>query len=194
MSNLYNYNTMAVERRAKLETLTAIAKTLELKNPYTEKHSQDMINNAVKIAIKLDVPLNLLDNIKYGAILHDIGKLATPDAILNKKGKLTEEEFAEIKKHPLVGYELLKNIFEPISDMIKSHHERVDGKGYPSGLKGDDITLPAKIIAVCDVYDALISERPYKEPISKNKAISIIEENTGTHFDSEVVKAFLAVM
>ena len=185
---------MAAERKAKLETLTVIAKTLELKNPYTEKHSQDMIDNAVKIAAKLDIPLNLLDNIKYGAILHDIGKLATPDAILNKRGKLTEEEFAEIKKHPLVGYELLKNIFEPISDMIKSHHERVDGKGYPSGLKGDDITLPAKIIAVCDVFDALISERPYKEPMPKNKAISIIEENAGTHFDSEVVKAFLAVM
>ena len=185
---------MAVERRAKLETLTVIAKTLELKNPYTEKHSQDMVDNAVNTAIKLGVSANFLENIKYGTLLHDIGKLAIPDNILNKKGKLTEEEFTEIKKHPLVGYELLKNVFEPISDIIKSHHERIDGNGYPFGLKGEDITLPAKIVAVCDVYDALISERPYKEPMPKNKAISIIEESAGTHFDPEVVKVFLQVI
>ena len=185
---------MAVERKAKLETLTIIAKTLELKNPYTEKHSQDMIDNAIKIAKELDISDNLsLENIKYGAMLHDIGKLATPDNILNKRGKLTEDEFNVIKAHPVIGYELLKSIYEPIGLMIKSHHERIDGNGYPEGLTGDKICLFAKIIAVCDVYDALISERPYKEPMSKNKALSIIEEGAGTHFDKEIVNIFLKI-
>ncbi len=193
MEGFYNYSAIILERKAKLEMLTVIAKTLGLKNPYTEKHSEDMIRYAVDTARKLNLGESFIENIKYGTLLHDIGKLAVPDNILNKPGKLDAEEFEEIKKHPVAGYELLKSVFEPISLIVRDHHEKVDGSGYPNGLKGDEIGLPAKIVAVADVFDALINERPYKKAFSKEEAVKIIKEGVGTHFDEEVVSAFLEV-
>ena len=194
MDGFYNYSAIILERKAKLEMLTVIAKTLGLKNPYTEKHSENMIRYAVETARKLNLSESFIENIKYGTLLHDIGKLAMPDNILNKPGKLDVEEFLEIKKHPIAGYNLLKSVFEPISLIVRDHHEKVDGTGYPFGLKGDEIGLPAKIVAVVDVFDALINERPYKKAFSKEEAVKIIKDGAGTHFDEKVVSAFLEVI
>lgn len=193
MEGFYNYSAIILERKAKLEMLTVVARTLGLKNPYTEKHSENMIRYAVETARKLNLSDSFIESVKYGTLLHDIGKLAVPDNILNKPGRLDAEEFEEIKKHPVAGYELLKSVFEPISLIVRDHHEKVDGSGYLNGLKGDEIGLPAKIVAVADVFDALVNERPYKKAFSKEEAIKIIKEGAGTHFDEEVVSAFLEV-
>ncbi|MDR0852035.1 MAG: response regulator [Clostridiales Family XIII bacterium] len=136
------------------------------------------------------------------AQLHDIGKIAISDLILNKPGKLTDEEFAIMKKHPSIGVEVIHRIEEQTTEddflenakiFAQTHHEKWDGSGYPDGLKGEDIPLLGRLMAVADVYDALISKRPYKEPMSPEKAKMIIEEGSGTHFDPKLVAVFLEV-
>ena len=191
MSNVYNYSKSNAERRIKLEMLRVVANTLGLKNPYTEKHSESMVNLSVLTGEKLGLSGIGLENLKYGTLLHDIGKIATPDAILNKPGKLTDEEFAEIKKHPIVGYELLSSVSEEIADIVRHHHEHVDGSGYPDGLRENAIGIAAKIVAVVDVFDALINVRPYKQAFTKEKALEIIISNERLHFDKDVVESFV---
>ena len=194
MSYLYNYSKSNAERRIKLEMLSVIAKTLGLKNPYTEKHSENMVNLSVSIGERLGVSVIELENLKYGTLLHDIGKIATPDAILNKPGKLTDEEFDEIKKHPIVGYELLSSVSKEIADIVRHHHEHVDGSGYPDGLQNIKLGIMAKIVAVVDVFDALINVRPYKQAFTKEKALEIIRASAGSHFDKDVVEAFVTLI
>jgi putative nucleotidyltransferase with HDIG domain len=174
--------------------LSVIAKTLGLKNPYTEKHSENMVNLSVSIGERLGVSVIELENLKYGTLLHDIGKIATPDAILNKPGKLTDEEFDEIKKHPIVGYELLSSVSKEIADIVRHHHEHVDGSGYPDGLQNIKLGIMAKIVAVVDVFDALINVRPYKQAFTKEKALEIIRASAGSHFDKDVVEAFVTLI
>lgn len=190
----YDYRTLNTIRNAKLETLVVVSKAIGLKSPYTEKHSGDMVNTAAAVAKKLGLAPGRIEIVKYGTLLHDIGKLAIPDAILNKPGKLEPSEFDEMKKHPQVGYELIKTIYEPIGEIVRDHHEKVNGEGYPSGLKNDEISLETKIVAVADVYDALISERPYKKPFNKNKALKAIAAGIGTHFDADVAICFIEVI
>ncbi|MDO5563497.1 MAG: HD domain-containing phosphohydrolase [Synergistaceae bacterium] len=136
------------------------------------------------------------------APLHDIGKISIPDAVLNKNGKLTDAEFGIIKTHPAVGLKMLREIMSGIDgdnylsdaiDMAFCHHEKWDGSGYPNGLAGDEIPLSARIMAVADVFDALVSKRSYKEPFTLDKAEDIIIEGSGTHFDPDVVEAFKSV-
>jgi putative two-component system response regulator len=136
------------------------------------------------------------------AQLHDVGKIAISDTILKKPGKLTEEEFNVMKKHPTIGVEVIERIEEQTSesDFLKNakvfaatHHEKWDGSGYPAGLSGDEIPLLGRIMAIADVYDALISKRPYKEPMSAERAKSIIIDGSGTHFDPKLVSVFASV-
>jgi putative two-component system response regulator len=143
-----------------------------------------------------------IDLLYKSAPLHDIGKVAVPDAILKKEGKLTDEEFSEMKKHTVYGYDVLKasetklgnNSFLKVArELAYSHHEKYDGTGYPQGLKGENIPFSGRMMAVADVYDALISKRVYKPPFSHQKATNIILEGKGTHFDPDVVDAFLAL-
>ena len=143
-----------------------------------------------------------LDNICRASALHDIGKMRIPDEILNKPGKLTSEEYEIMKKHTIYGAEIIERVSENTDDktfsnviynIVKFHHERWDGKGYPEGIKGQDIPLEARIMAVADVYDALISERPYKKAIGKKEAIEIVKEENGSHFDPDIVRIFLIV-
>ena len=190
MSNVYNYSKSNTEKRIRLEMLSVVAKTLGLKNPYTEKHSENMVALAVSIGKKLGLSGIELENLEYRTLLHDIGKIAVPDDILNKPGKLTDEEFDEIKKHPIAGYELLSSVSKEIADIVRHHHEKIDGNGYPDGIKGNEIGITAKIVAVVDVFDALINVRPYKQAFSKEKALEIIISGKGLHFDKDVVEAF----
>ena len=191
MSNVYNYGKSNTERRIKLEMLSVIAKTIGLKNPYTEKHSENMVDLSVLTGEKLGLGSIELENLKYGTLLHDIGKIAVPDDILNKPGKLTDKEFDEIKKHPVAGYELLSPVSKEIADIVKHHHEKIDGSGYPDGLQKNEISILAKIVAVVDVFDALINVRPYKQAFTKEKALEIIVSNKNLHFDKDVVETFV---
>jgi len=177
-----------------LETIETLALTIEARDLYTRGHSERVTNYAIGIAKELDVEEELLEIIRYAGRLHDIGKIAIPDRILNKPDKLTTAEFAEIKTHPTKGAELVEPL-EFLKDtvpMIKHHHERFDGRGYPDGLEKMNIPLIARILAVADSFDAMTSRRPYRQkPMDENEAIEELKKNKGTQFDPEAVDAFI---
>ena len=137
-----------------------------------------------------------MQNLKQAAYLHDIGKVGIPDTILNKPAKLSEEEYAIIKQHPLIGAEILKNIslIRHVTEIARSHHERYDGKGYPDGLKGEEIPLHARIVALADSYDAMNSRRIYRAPLPQNIIREEIAKNRGTQFDPKLTDLFLKLM
>ena len=137
-----------------------------------------------------------LDSLYSSALLHDIGKISISDDILRKSGKLTESEYAAVQAHPLKGFQLLlkSSQFEPISEGVLYHHERIDGSGYPCGLTGEKIPLFARIIAVADVYDAITSDRSYRKAMSIQQAVAIIREGQGTLFDYDVVESLFLCM
>jgi PAS domain S-box-containing protein/putative nucleotidyltransferase with HDIG domain len=174
-------------------TLEGWAKALELRDHDTEGHSQRVSDLTILLARKLGVPEKKLPHIWRGALLHDIGKMAIPDDILQKAGPLSDQEWEIIKKHPLYAKEMLETVLylKKSLDIPLYHHERWDGKGYPKGLKGERIPLPARIFAVVDVWDALTSDRPYRKAWSKTKALAHIKEQSGKHFDPQVVEVFL---
>lgn len=136
--------------------------------------------------------LSALCEVEMAGLLHDIGKIAVDNNVLNKPGKLTDAEYEMIKRHPEIGYHILKSADEytSISDYVLAHHERWDGTGYPRGLKGKEIPLAARIISVADVYEAMISERTYKEAISKEEAFNELRRCAGTQFDPDIVQVF----
>ena len=132
-------------------------------------------------------------DIERASLLHDVGKIGVSDAILNKPGPLTSEEWQQMRKHPAIGYEMLKDVkfLSTAAEIVYAHHERYDGKGYPTGLKGEDVPLGARIFAVADAFDAMTSNRPYRRALSADKAREEITTNSGTQFDPAVVEAFL---
>lgn len=174
-------------------TIEGWAQALELRDQETEGHARRVADLTVRLARALDVPAEQLVHIRRGAILHDIGKMGIPDQILLKPGPLTMEEREIMKKHPIYARELLLPIkyLHPAIDIPYSHHERWDGTGYPQGLKGEQIPLAARIFAVIDVWDALISDRPYRSAWPEEKALNYIREQAGHHFDPRVVEKFL---
>ena len=136
---------------------------------------------------------NFKETLHIAALLHDVGKIGTPDSILNKKGKLTKKEYEKVKEHPVIGAAILSPIQElgEVAREVKYHQERYDGKGYPEGVKGSEIPLIARIIAVCDAFDAITSDRPYRQRKMAEIAIRELQANSGTQFDPLVVSAFL---
>ncbi len=178
------------------ESIFAFAKTIELKDHYTGEHVENTVHYATEIAKCLDLPREDIELIKQAAMLHDLGKIGVSENILLKKGKLNKKEFDEIKKHPQIGADIIRPIqfLHALIPFIFYHHERWDGKGYPSGIKGEDIPIGARIIAIADVYQALISDRPYHKAFSKSKAIEMIKKASGTQFDPRIVSQFLTVV
>lgn len=178
------------------ETIEGWAYALDLRDGETEGHSRRVADLTVRIAKMIGIDNEKLTHIRRGALLHDIGKIAIPDSILLKPGKLTEEEWEIMKKHPIYAYQMLSRIeyLLPAIDIPLYHHERWDGNGYPKGLKGDEIPLPARIFAVVDVYDALTSDRPYRKAWTKEEAIEYIKEQSGKHFDPKIVAIFLDII
>ena len=176
-----------------IEIVELLSKANEINDIYTKEHSDSVSKICEKIGSKLNI--ELLDQLILSAKLHDVGKVFIPLTVLNKKEKLTYEEFESIKKHPEYGYNILKEVssFKQINEGVLYHHERFDGLGYPQGLKGFDIPLFARIISVADVYDALISKRPYRDAFSKDKAIEIMKQESGKHFDPEILDVFLSI-
>lgn len=174
-------------------TLEGWARALELRDNETEGHSRRVTYFTLKLAQKLGVPETEWMHIRWGTILHDIGKMGIPDAILHKPGPLTEAEWQVMKHHPVLAYHILQRIryLEKALIIPYCHHERWDGSGYPQGLRAEQIPLAARIFAVVDVYDALCSDRPYRRAWSKADALSYLKEEAGRLFDPQVVEAFL---
>ena len=177
-------------------TLQGWANALELRDKETEGHSQRVTQMTLALAQTLHFPDDQLVHLRRGALLHDIGKMAIPDSILLKPASLSEDEWTLMRQHPTFAYQLLSPIafLHPALDIPYCHHEKWDGSGYPQGLKGEQIPLPARIFAVVDVFDALTSERPYRPAWTRQDAIRYIREQAGIHFDPKVVEAFLKVV
>jgi putative nucleotidyltransferase with HDIG domain len=178
-----------------MNAVTALALALDAKDEYTSGHSGRVSEISVIIARELGMQDNALENVKLAGLIHDIGKIGVKEAVLNKPGALTAEEFEHIKTHPVIGERILKPIVEEkeILDMVRMHHERFDGKGYPDGLSGDQIPLGARIMALADAYDAMTSDRPYRKSLGVSVAIEEIKKGSGTQFAPDVVEAFLRV-
>lgn len=179
-----------------IETLDSVVDAIDAKDHYTQMHSNNVSVYAVEIAKAMKMKPTQVEHIKWACKLHDLGKIAVHDYILVKQGKLTEEEWNEIKMHPLVGARILKHL-EFLSDVaiiIEQEHERPDGNGYPWGLKGDQINIGAKIVAVADAYDAMTTGRIYQEKKTKEQAIEELVLNKGAQFDPKVVDVFLKVV
>lgn len=179
-----------------IEAIFAFARTIELKDHYTGEHVEETVNFATDLAKALKLPKDDILLIKQASILHDLGKIGISDKILLKPGKLTGKEFLEIKKHPLIAADIIRPIqlLHGLLPYIVHHHERWDGKGYPSRLKGEEIPVGARIIALADVYQALTSNRPYRKAFKKSEAIQIIKKEAGSHFDPQIVSVFLNVL
>ncbi|SIQ41575.1 HD-GYP domain-containing protein [Halanaerobium kushneri] len=175
------------------ELTGSIIKILEIYDHYTRGHSENVANLTVKIAERMEVSKKMINDAYWAGMVHDIGKLLVPVSILNKKGKLDDEEFQLVKKHPIWGNKSLSDsdALKHISKYILYHHERWDGKGYPAGLKNEEIPLISQMICVADSWDAMRSKRAYREPLSKETALSEIRKNKGTQFAPEVVDVFL---
>jgi putative nucleotidyltransferase with HDIG domain len=179
-----------------LGTLTALARAVDAKSPWTAGHSERVTEIALKIGERLGLPEEGLERLHRGGLLHDIGKIGVPASILDKPGKLSDEEYDVIREHTTIGARILEpiRVYADIVAIVRQHHERLDGDGYPDGLSGEEINLEARILAVADVYDALISDRPYRPGMRRGDAIQLIKQETGLHFDRNVVDAFLAVV
>ena len=178
------------------KTVESWSQALYLRDRETEDHTRRVTDMASKLARRLNLSDAELVHIKRGSILHDIGKVAIPDSILFKPGPLTEEEWAIMRRHPLIASEILKSIqyLTPVLSIPRSHHEKWDGSGYPDGLRGESIPLFARIFAFADVYDALTSDRPYRRAWAQADAVAYIAEQSGSHFDPSIVPVFIGMI
>jgi putative nucleotidyltransferase with HDIG domain len=182
-------------RRSYMATVRALCNAVEARDAYTGKHAERVAAYGMEIARVLDAPFSDDPEVEFGFLLHDVGKVAVPDSILWKPEPLTPEERSLMERHPLVGWEILREIdfLGEAKLVVRHHHERWDGAGYPDGLAGELIPLSARVFAVADVLDALTTVRPYRAPSTMIEARAMIEESSGTHFDPQVVDAFLEI-
>jgi putative two-component system response regulator len=187
-----------VEERDSAETvLFALARTVEAKSAFTHGHSERVTNLSLRLARRCGIGPDGLELLRKGALLHDIGKIAIPDDILNKPGKLTAEEYDTIKKHPTQGAHILEPLasLRDVLPMVRWHHERFDGAGYPDRLAGTDIPLLVRVLSVCDVFDSLSSDRPYRNALPLSRCLEIHRDMAATGaFDPEVAEEFYGMM
>jgi putative nucleotidyltransferase with HDIG domain len=173
-------------------TLKALTTALETRDAETHGHSQRVVTFSLRLGRELGLSPDEMRSLEFGAMLHDIGKIGVPDAILRKPAKLTEEEWVNMRQHPVHGREILKgiNFLQGAARVVAQHHEKWDGSGYPLGLKGADIDINARIFMVADAFDAMISDRVYRAGRSYEEAAEELDRCTGQHFDPEIVRAF----
>lgn len=192
----YSFKLYMETRNLYFSTIEAFNSSMEAKDPYTSGHASRVEKYAVELAEAYGLPYEKIQNLKNAAILHDIGKIGINDNILNKATKLTQIEYEEIMKHPSIGAEIISKVdfLKKISGVIKHHHERYDGKGYPDGLSGDAIPIEAYILAIADSYDAMTSDRPYRKALSKQEAIQEIKNNAGTQFHPLIAEKFAEIL
>ncbi|MCQ2738833.1 MAG: diguanylate cyclase [bacterium] len=178
------------------EIATSLAGAIDAKDPYTKGHSTSVSKYAEALARAINLPTSEVDRITLGAMLHDVGKIGIPENILKKEGALSDEEWIIMKQHPVIGVEKVLQPNPSLRDLIpivRYHHERIDGKGYPDGIVGKDMPLSAKIVAIADTYHALVSDRPYRKGLDINKAISILEDGAGKQWDADLVRTFVQI-
>jgi len=183
------------EHRLFIHTSIALAAAIDAKDPYTHGHTERVTRYSLAIYNELPTSDRKCSEevLHIAALLHDIGKIGIPDSVLNKKGTLDKEEFKKIQQHPIIGAGILQPIreYKDIIDGVHYHHERVDGTGYPYGLKGEQIPFTARIIALADAYDAMATDRPYRKQVTDEKILDEVEKNSNIQFDAEIVKAFM---
>lgn len=179
-----------------LQTVMSLANSIEAMDAYTRGHCQRVMEISCEVARVLGLGNEEIEDLRYAAILHDIGKIGVPTNILNKNGSLTKEEFEEIKKHPEIAYNILKDVkfLSKALNGILQHHERYDGKGYPNGLKGEEMCIFGRIMCVADAFDAMTSDRPYRKGMKVEDAMAELERCKGTQFDPDIVDMFLFLM
>lgn len=189
-------NTYDMLEKAYLESIETLRYTVEAKDTYTRGHSDRVSEYSVLIGKTLGLPDSDLKTLQIGGLFHDIGKIGVPDTILQKETKLTDDEYSEIKNHPSIGAHILSTatIFKDIIPIVKHHHERYDGKGYPGQLKGEEIPYLARIAAVADSFDAMTSRRTYRDSLPIETVISEFERCKGTQFDAKIADVFLDIL
>jgi HD-GYP domain-containing protein (c-di-GMP phosphodiesterase class II) len=192
----YTYLLRVKERQALLNSILQIVKIMEAKDKYTAGHSVRVAEYSEKVARQMklnEYDIELLANL---ANLHDLGKIQVDLSVLNKPGSFNKADWEEVKKHPLVGYNIVKEItfLKSEASAILHHHERMDGKGYPDGIKGDEISLYSKILMVADSYDAMTTDRPYRLALTKQEAIDELNRNSGTQFDPKVCSIMVELL
>jgi len=194
--SIHNAQLFSRNKTIFLNTIQALAAAVDARDTYTHDHSRKVTDYAVKIAEKMNLQEEQITTLKIAGLLHDIGKIGINDKVLLKSGKLTEEEFNELTTHPAKAVKILDAVEElnNVTEVIVAHHERYDGKGYPNKLKGEEIPLESRIIAVADSYDAMTSSRSYRKQLKKDKAIEEIKRCSETQFDPQVVEAFLNIV
>jgi len=183
-------------QRNYLGTITSLCAAIEAKDKYTRGHSDRVFYYALKMAKELRLSKHNIEQLRYASFLHDLGKIGIPDSILMKPGKLTPEEYALVKEHPKVGEQILNPIrfLEKTKNIIRHHHERADGKGYPDGIDFDSMTIEERIIAVADAYDSMRSERPYRDPLSKEESLEILRQESGKQFCPRCAEVFIRII
>jgi len=204
LSNLAIQTAIAIENarlnesveKTYFETITALAMAVEAKDPYTRGHSKRVAEYSTKLAKKFGFSDEKIEVLKEAAVLHDIGKIGISDVILHKPGPLTLEEYELVQEHTVIGEHILKPVrrLSSLCDIVRHHQEWVNGHGYPDGLKGEELSLPVRILTVADAYDAMISDRPYRKALTKKEAEEELKRYSGTHFDPKVVEEFLKLI
>jgi len=174
----------------------ALAKIVEIRDPYTAGHQTNVAELSVKVAKHLGWDADRVNGLHLAAMIHDIGKIYVPAEFLNKPGKLSETEFSIIKQHPAIGYDILSTVdFRwPISKIVHQHHEKIDGSGYPQGLKNDEILDEVQVLSICDMYDAMVSHRPYRAALQASEAREYLNEVKGIHYSEKFIDAFFEVL
>lgn len=193
---LRRYRTKMAMRKEDEDVLLSLAQTIELKDPSTRGHCDRVGVYATRLAQAIGLPRNVQREIKYGSWLHDCGKIGVAESILNGPHALTDEEYTHVKQHSAWGADVAvrANLSQIVRNIVRHHHERYDGQGYPDGLAGEEIPLEARVVAVADVYDALITDRPYRKGFAKGAALRIIEDMRGAELDPALVDLFLSCM
>ena len=178
-----------------IETVIALSKTLETRDLHSASHSKLMASLSEQMGVQFNLSVRETRELCWAALLHDIGKIGVEDTILKKPGPLSESEWAVMKTHPEIGAQIVRGVsgLESIAPLIMTHHERYDGKGYPAGLKGDEIPLGGRILAVVDTYSTMIEGRPYQEKRTHAEALQEIIDYSGSAYDPDVVKAFISL-
>lgn len=195
-SVLQNFNFFQEQQKNYLNTIIALANAIDARDPYTYQHSNNVAKYAVRLAEDMKLSTQIIEDIRYAALLHDIGKIGIKDEILMKAGSLTDEEYIQIQKHTVKGEEIIRSLpfLQRISKIIRHHHERIDGKGYPDKIKGEDIELGAKILMLADTFDAMTTNRAYRNSLSFEKAKSELINNKGSQLDPVLVDRFLELL